>query len=515
MDRREFLRAAGVAAGAVTLGGGVLLGDDDARAVVRADVRSGSGGDSILDHPAKESPIDTVVVLMVENRSFDHYYGWLGSDEGYLDAGRRRYGKDFHIDGRVKGAYRKPGSPDRVHTTALVGNPNEPNPWRGCNHPPPGHTWENGRAQLRHGFLGEGTGNDEFATSYFLGADLPFHAELASRWTVFDRYFPSLLASTFPNRQYLHTAQSEGNKEDPTQLDIGIFGGRTIWDQLERARVPARSYYTDLPVLLLFGDKYSDRVASTDRFFEDCEHGTLPRVAFVDPGFGGDERTDDHPQGDVRLGQRFIREIFRAFRSSPHWEHGVFILVYDEWGGFFDHVRPPRLPDARASKVLKNDFGQAGFRVPAAMASPYGLYGGVDHRVYDHTSVLRFLEWRFLGAPAEGPKGGSGSWWLTTRDRHAHNIGATLSTRRGDVDWQSELPVSAASPACAPGQAAVGTDPFTYSAALTEALIADYPGPALTPWLDNEKETPLPAEPKALTPASAPPTPSTTGPAKR
>ncbi len=500
MDRREFLRAAGITAGGVALGGGLLAACDD----------SGPSQERMLDHPAKESPIDTVVVLMMENRSFDHYYGWLADDEAYVEAGRRRYGKKFHLDGRVNAAYVPADGGAPVATAPLVGAAGETNPWRGCDHALPGHTWDNGRAQLVDGFLAAGTGNDEFATSYYVGENLPFHAELAARWTVFDRYFASLLAGTFPNRQYLHSAQSNGDKNDPPELEVGVFGGRTIWDHLERARVPARYYYTDLPVLLLWGEQYKDRISSTDRFFEDCERGELPRVAFVDPGFGGDFRTDDHPQGDVRLGQRFIREIFRAFRGSPHWERGAFFVVYDEWGGFFDHVRPPRLADARASKLLGEDFGQAGFRVPAMLASPYGLHGGVDHRVYDHTSILRFLEWRFLGAPAEGPKGGSGRWWLTTRDRHAHNIGATLSRRRGEVDWQSELPVSGASPGCAPGQAPTGTNPFTLSASLTEALAGNYPGPVLTPWLDHEVEQPLPAKPRPVTPPSTAATPTTT-----
>ncbi len=497
MDRREFLRASALAAGAATLGGGLLLGCDDSSEPRR---------DSILDHSPKEAPIDTIVVLMMENRSLDHYLGWLGSDEAYLEAGRRRYGSGFHVDAKVEVSYRSPDTGERVSTQPLVGGSVASNPWRGCDHPIPGHTWDEGRRQLEDGFLARGSGNDEYAISYFLRDDLLFHTELATRFTMFDRYFASLLSSTFPNRQYLHSAQSNGNKNDPTQLDVGIFSGRTIWDLLERARVSARYYYTDLPVLLLWGEQYSDRISSTDRFFEDCDRGRLPRVAFVDPGFGGELRTDNHPQGDVRLGQRFVREIFGAFRESSHWKRGAFILVFDEWGGFFDHVRPPRLADGRASKHLYQDFGQAGFRVPALVTSPYALRGGVDHRVYDHTSILRFIEWRFLGAPAEGPGGGSGRWWLTERDRHANNLGATLRPRNPDPEWDSALPVADFSSGCTPSTAPAATsNPFTYSAKFTERLAEGFPGPTLTPWVQRQREQPLPQAPSTAPPSTAPP----------
>ena len=116
-------------------------------------------------------------------------------------------------------------------------------------------------------------------------------------------------------------------------------------------------------------------------------------------------------------------DVFESFVKSPHWHNGVFILTYDEWGGFFDHVAPPHFADDRGSTNDAFDFSQAGFRVPTIIASPRGLPSAVDHRQYDHTSILRFLEWRFLGAPPRGA-GGSTAWSLTTRDRNARNMPA-------------------------------------------------------------------------------------------
>ena len=226
----------------------------------------------------------------------------------------------------------------------------------------------------------------------------------------------SLLAGTFPNRQYLHSAQSNGRKVDPGPLDVGIF---TRHDDLgpagEGPASRARYYYTDIPVLLLWGDQYEDVVASTDRYFERL------RARQAAAGVGASTRaspaplrTDDHPQGDVRIGQRFVREVFGAFQRSTHWEHG---RVHPRLRRVGRVLRPRPAAAARRRPrepaSLDDSFGQSGFRVPDGAGLAVSPAGGVDHRVYDHTSILRFLEWRFLGAPAEGPKAASGRWWLT------------------------------------------------------------------------------------------------------
>jgi phospholipase C len=124
-------------------------------------------------------------------------------------------------------------------------------------------------------------------------------------------------------------------------------------------------------------------------------------------------------------------------------------LTYDEWGGFFEHVAPPTLRDDRASDVDEDNFGQAGFRVPTRMISPYARPGFVDHQVYDHASILRFIEWRFLGAPAHGAGRKHRSWWLTSRDRYANNIGWSLRPRRPDPEVDLPEATVDTSPGCA------------------------------------------------------------------
>ena len=228
------------------------------------------------------------------------------------------------------------------------------------------------------------------------------------------------------------------------------FEWATIWDRLVAAGVPAAYYASDLPFLALWGGRLVPSTRSITDYFTDCAAGTLPNVTFVDPAFLGAGENDDHPLADVRAGQHFLKDVFKAFTTSPHWQTGAFILTYDEWGGFFDHVTPPHFTDDRASTDDLADFGQAGFRVPTIVASPFSPKGFVDDSLYDHSSILRFLEWRFLGAPAEGP-GGAAGWSLTSRDRNAFNIGASLRSTRVSNDLGFDLdtlPIGQPNPPC-------------------------------------------------------------------
>jgi len=430
---------------------------------------------------------------MLENRSFDHVLGWLGSDETYLEEGRRQFGSSFRIMGSIHQRYRTPSGTLRATGNALevLGSPEIA--FRGCTYADPGHTWDQGRAQRDHGFLARGTGNDEYAITYFDGQALPHIRLIAEHFTVLDRHYSSLLGPTFPNRMYLHAAQSEGRKRDPGPLSAGIFTSTTIWDLLGRAGVPATYYYTDIPILLLWGEQMAPYIAPLDRYFEQAAAGTLPNVVMVDPSFTGALRADAHPRGDVAVAAAFVAVVLEALLRSPQWERSLFILTHDEWGGFFDSLPPVRLADSRASADDNDDFGQAGFRVPAAHVSPYGPGHAVDHTVYDHTSILRFVEWRFLGAPASGPGAGSGSrWWLTKRDRHAHPIGQLLVTKRSNVDLPSPFippdAINAYVPQCAE-DAGVERNPFLLAPEFQALLAGKHPPAVHRPW----EQQPIPS----------------------
>jgi phospholipase C len=136
----------------------------------------------------------------------------------------------------------------------------------------------------------------------------------------------------------------------------------------------------------------------------------LRRSAFLDEGSG--TSGDDHPHADIRVGQRFLADIYHAVTTSPSWARTLLVITYDEWGGFFDHVPPPVAPDANPKARLR------GFRVPNLVISPRARRAHIAHDVYDHTSVVKAIEWRF-GLPP-----------LTARDAAARNLAEVLDFSR-------------------------------------------------------------------------------------
>jgi phospholipase C len=247
------------------------------------------------------------------------------------------------------------------------------------------------------------------------------------------------------------SGQSGGHKDNYLPIDERGFKWPTIIDRLAAANVSAIEYYVDFPQLLLWGDRMVPFNRKIDAFATDAAAGKLPSVSILTAGVLPPNRSDDHPHGDPRVAQQFVRDAFSTFTNSKHWEHGLFVLTYDEWGGFFDHVAPPILPDLRPSTDDNENFGQAGFRVPTILASPYAPAGFVDHTLYDHTSILRFLEWRFLGAPPRGAGKDGDTWFLTPRDRNANNLGATLVRDDPDpeVGFDVDLHVDSPDAPCA------------------------------------------------------------------
>ena len=349
--RREFLErtayTAGLAGMAAALPANAILAEAAAAAA------RGSG----LPAP-RNVPIDHFVVLMMENRSFDHYFGWVPD-----------------ADGLQQQSFTDPaGNPVATrHFTTLGSGGME---YKGCGHPDPGHGWDQGRAQLLGGFLADGSGNDEFALTYFNSGDLGFIHEAARTFTLYDRYFCSLLASTWPNRYYKWSAQSGGLKTNDPPLGTAGNQWETIFDRAIGRGVSARYYASDLPFSAVWGPRGATWTNPITRYYADCAAGTLPNITFVDPPFrdggGGDGLSaDEHPLGDVRLGQAFMADVVNAFVKSPCYRRGALFVIYDEWGGFFDHVTPPSVPDDRSSPDLYEDFGQMGFRIPALAVSPY------------------------------------------------------------------------------------------------------------------------------------------------
>jgi phospholipase C len=258
------------------------------------------------------------------------------------------------------------------------------------------------------GFLRSGS-NDDYAIGYYVEEDRPFYNALARNYTALDQCFCSILGPTFPNRLFLHAAQTDRLSNTAT---LAIMP--TIWDRLAAARVSHAYYFSNLSFLSLWGLKYLGISRPYAEFLTDAALGRLPAVSFVDPRFtvsDDDLGNDDHPHADVRAGDAFLADTFLAVANGPEWPNTVFIATYDEWGGFFDHVAPPR---AAAPNTVDPDVvdGKAllGFRVPAVVASPFSR-GDVDspsvnHSVFDHTSILKLIEWRW-GLPPLAPRDAS------------------------------------------------------------------------------------------------------------
>ncbi len=380
VDRRTFVKGALGASGAVLLGGAGTAGASTSRldSFHRADVA--------LPAPDR-SGIEHVIVVMMENRSFDHFLGWLPQ-----------------ADGRQGGlSYRDPeGVAHRTyHQTQF----------NGCGFVDPDHSYSGGRLQYdggkMDGFLSD-PANDSFAISYYEAADRPFMSRLAQAYTTCDRYFCSILAPTYPNRFFQHAGQTDRLSDTLVASTLP-----TIWDQLNQSGGPTgRYYYSDVPFTALWGSTYVSISFPFSRFLSDVAEGTLPNVSYLDPRFEGEDdgtSADDHPLADIRAGDAFLSQVFHAVASGPGWDRTVLVINYDEWGGFFDHVVPRRVTagvplGASPTSGVDTDLNArgkvlSGFRVPCIIASPFTRIGGaqpaVTHVFYDHTSILKLIEWRW------------------------------------------------------------------------------------------------------------------------
>jgi phospholipase C len=226
---------------------------------------------------------------------------------------------------------------------------------------------------------------------FFNTADHPFYSWLLRQFAMSDRYFASVLGPTYPNRQFMTNATSDGQMDNtgiPTAND-NVFreierAGRHTWGEYtEPFNDPTRQSWQDLSLNWPRGhhNVYDYRTLATA-----LRNGSLPNVAFVN------SRTrSEHPAQSIHDGERFVREIVTAAFASPLWAHLAVIITYDEGGGFFDHVAPPSAcpPTLAAANA---EFNRLGMRVPLVVVSPYARAGYVSSLTHSHTSVTRFIQ---------------------------------------------------------------------------------------------------------------------------
>jgi phospholipase C len=365
-------------------------------------------GPALAADPPTKTPIQHFLFLLQENHSFDNYFGTFPGADGIpantcmpIDPTQLSLGciKPWHLGG-------KPIT-DLLHNRdTFVGQ------YRGGTMDGfvSAHVAEGGANALDRATATMG---------YYNADDIPFYWNVADQYVLFDRFFSSAAAGSFMNHMYWIS----GGPGDPNHDSFppnGFDNVLTIFDRLEAAGISWKFYVQNYDPSITYrtvasaGDKaaqvvfsplltfnnYIDNpalmshIVDIEQYYTDLQSGTLPAVAFMAP-LGSSE----HPPGSLRAGQRFVQTIINGLMRSDYWRSSAFMWAYDDWGGWFDHVLPPKV-----------DLYGYGFRVPALLVSAYARVGQINTTTLDYTSPLKFIEKNWGVEP------------LTTRDAAANSI---------------------------------------------------------------------------------------------
>ena len=381
-------------------------------------------------------PIEHIVVLMQENRSFDSYLGHL-----------QAYEATKGITNTIESASATATNPSFPVNQADGGLPL---PDAGADAAPTGHPWEHasqlcffdtqhgwGAAHIEYDkglndgfyYINNGTGDVGESTKgispsqlsgersmwWYDETDLPFHYELYSTFAMADHYHSALLGPTYPNRMYLYSGTSFGLTTNDFPSLTNYPTPETpviIFDELAVRGISFTLYAEGSPgagvVLALdTATRYNTNpVKAFTEFLTDAQAGNLPAVSFVDGNNLNETTTgdDEHPPSEIEIGQHFVWEVVNAVTTSPNWKNTVLFVTYDENGGIYDHVAPPAACEPDSIQPIYTDsldqsqpgaFNQYGFRVPFVAVSPYAKKSYVSHTQYSHTSITRFIEAKF------------------------------------------------------------------------------------------------------------------------
>jgi len=343
---------------------------------------------ALADTPKQTSksktPIQHFVVLMQENHTFDNYFGTYPGANG-IPAGTCM-----------------PVNPTDKKSTDCV------EPFHIGDRPIDDldHSLSTFQMQYNDGkmdgfvyALNQRNQNGAMTMGYYDGSDLPYYWNLADEYVLFDHFFSSDHGGSFGNHMYWASAHPGGSEAAAN----GYADIPTIFDRLEASGVSWKFYVQNydpqinyrtlsqisgnrasqviwVPLLnmgrFLDDPKLSSHIVDLNEYFVDLEKGTLPAVAYIAPS-----GASEHPPGSIRSGQKFVKSLIQALMRSEAWDSSAFLLLYDDWGGWYDHITPPQ--------VDENGYGM---RVPGLLVSPYARQGSIDHTVLDFTSVLKFIE---------------------------------------------------------------------------------------------------------------------------
>jgi phospholipase C len=356
-----------------------------------------------------------IVVLMMENRSFDHMLGSLTA-----------------VDPRIDGITDQLSNPD---TTGGVVTPRPLAQFQGQLDPDPDHHFpavdlqifggdtSPNRVANMQGFVKsyfnqqQDVGHSQKIMYYFAQSQLPVLTTLALEFAVFNRWFASIPGPTICNRAFAHYGTSFGRVDmNPIYVNEPF---KNIYDRLINAnpKHTAKVYYYDttsstMEVANLLQNE-PELFGTYQQFLNDCSTGNLPDYSFIEPNYsdhdsdsGEEVANDQHPDHNIQAGELFIASVYSAIKQNATlWQSTALLVVYDEHGGIYDHVKPPPCtPDQFTASANDTGAGQPfafdrlGVRVPAILISPWIPKGTVvDGRVFDHASIPATITKFFLG----------------------------------------------------------------------------------------------------------------------
>ena len=355
-----------------------------------------------------------IVVLMMENRSFDHMLGSLTAVNPQIDGISARLSNPDTTGAAVQpqplAEFQEQLDPDPDHHFPAVDLQifgGDTSPTRVANMQGFVRSYFNQQQDVGH---------SQKIMYYFAQNQLPVLTTLALEFAVFNRWFASIPGPTICNRAFAHYGTSFGRVDMDLLYVNEPF--QSIYSRLINAnpKHTAKLYYYDttsstMEITNLLQNQ-PELFGSYQQFLSDCSSGNLPDYSFVEPNYndhdsdtGEEVASDQHPDHDIQAGELFIASVYKAIKSSPLWPNTALLVVYDEHGGIYDHVVPPPCtPDQFTASA--NDtgtgmpfaFDRLGVRVPAILISPWIPAGTVVNRVFDHASIPGTITKFFLGA---------------------------------------------------------------------------------------------------------------------
>ena len=338
------------------------------------------------DPIGRNIPIDHFVVVLQENRSFDHYFQKLPAfGQPDVDVAPDTFeNADPSDEGEL------------VHPFLLDDPclPDVPHNWIAVQH-------QLGDGKMG-GFLTSGNPGGRRSLGYYDQSTLGYYYALANTFAIGDRYFASVPGPTFPNRMFFLSASSFGHAKNtpPPARDEE----RTLLHQLEEKGITwtvyAESGTFEEDIYPRLRQEKGEHFRPVSEFYTDAQAGRLPFFSWIESAYEGERATDEHAPANVQLGQAFVARVVATVMNSSNWSSSALFLTYDEHGGFFDHVTPPAACPPDDSPVrMKGIAGDArfdhlGVRVPFVVVSPFAKAHFVSHRVHAHTSVLRLVQAR-------------------------------------------------------------------------------------------------------------------------